>query len=429
MSEKNMNLNSNRLTVEEEIDLITLTKQLIKIPSTVDDGNDIYRYVQDYLKQKGLPVQLQSKRNPYVDYHDFSNLYVKLGNGNGPKIMLNGHLDTVGALRPQRWSYPPFDAVEKDGKIYGRGSADMKAGCAAEIIALIAFARRKKEINGELFLSCVFGEEAPFSLGADSLLREFDLDDYDLIIVAEPSPILSVNDYCFTHDKIHATTFPVAIVGAEGRVVLEIELFGKAAHASHPSRGINALHDASTLISELARFDIFTNIKRGRGHYVVLNIEGGDPTFTVPEYCRILINRQIMLGEDADSVIREIKKIVLALRLESKIQVYKRHSPDPLLEYMPYINDKSKMIDLFLETVNEQQKKQDSSDASNQEELCRFTTRSVGDFNLFGTRTKAPTLIFGPGGGHIHAPDEYVNKDEIIETANYLLSFLMKVYP
>jgi succinyl-diaminopimelate desuccinylase len=425
-----MNHNCNRLTPEEIIDLLTLTKQLIRIPSSVTDGDEIYKYTEDYLKNKKLPVIRQTIKNPYITYHNFENLYVKLGNGNGPKIMLNGHLDTVGVQRPERWKYPPFEGVEKNGHIYGRGAADMKGGMAAAIMALIAFAKRKPEFDGEVFLSCVFGEEAPFSLGADTLLREYSFDDYDLILITEPSPILSINDYCFTHDKIHETAFPVGIVGAEGRVVLEIEFFGKAAHASHPSRGINALHDAANLISELAHFDIFTNIKRGRGHYVVLNIEGGDPTFTVPEYCRVLINRQIMLGEDVASVIREIEKIVNALRLKSKVQVYKRHAPDPSLEYMPYINDDSIFIDKFFETINTYNGVYNvkSHTSSDQSIGCRFTTRSVGDFNLFGTRTKAPTLVFGPGGGNIHAPDEYVNKHEVIETANYLLSFLLSVY-
>ena len=425
-----MNHNCNQLTAEETTDLLSLTKQLIRIPSSVTDGDEIYKYTEDYLKDKELPVIRQTIKNPYITYHNFENLYVKLGDGNGPKIMLNGHLDTVGVDRPERWEYPPFKAVEKDGRIYGRGAADMKGGMAAAIIALLAFSRRKPDFHGEVFLSCVFGEEAPFSLGADTLLREYSFDDYDLIIVTEPSPILSINDYCFTHDKIHKTTFPVSVVGAEGRVVLEIEFFGKAAHASHPSRGINALHDASILISELARFDIFTNIKRGRGHYVVLNIEGGDPTFTVPEYCRVLINRQIMLGEDVASIIREIKKIVRALRLKSKVQVYKRHSPDPCLEYKPYVNTDDPFIDRFFETVKTYDSVYNDKDQnhSRYSSDCRFTTRSVGDFNLFGTRTKAPTLVFGPGGGNIHAPDEYVNKDEVIETANYLLSYLMSVY-
>jgi len=425
-----MNHNCDRLTAEETIDLLTLTKQLIRIPSSVTDGDEIYKYTEDYLINNQLPVFRQSIKNPYITYHNFENLYVKLGNGNGPKIMLNGHLDTVGVQRPERWKHPPFAAVEEQGVIYGRGAADMKGGMAAAIMALIAFSKRKPSFDGEVFLSCVFGEEAPFSLGADTLLREFSFDDYDLIVITEPSPILSINDYCFTHDKIHETEFPVSIVGAEGRVVLEIEFFGKAAHASHPSRGINALHDASVLISELAHFDIFTNIKRGRGHYVVLNIEGGDPTFTVPEYCRVLINRQIMLGEDVASVIREIEKIVNALQLKSKVQVYKRHSPDPNLEYMPYLNQESVYLDKFFETIKNYNSKYNVQRNTNSmySHNCRFTTRSVGDFNLFGTRSKAPTLIFGPGGGNIHAPDEFVYKNEIIETANYLLSFLMSVY-
>ncbi|HMA82676.1 MAG TPA: M20/M25/M40 family metallo-hydrolase [Candidatus Thermoplasmatota archaeon] len=425
-----MNHNCKRLTAEETIDLLTLTKQLIRIPSSVTDGDEIYKYTEDYLKNNNLPVVRQTIKNPYITYHNFENLYVKLGNGNGPKIMLNGHLDTVDVQRPERWKHPPFAAVEEDGRIYGRGAADMKGGMAAAISALIAFSNRKPEFNGEVFLSCVFGEEAPFSLGADTLLREYCFDDYDLIVITEPSPILSVNDYCFTHDKIHETVFPASIVGAEGRVVLEIEFFGRAAHASHPSRGINALHDAAVLISELAHFDIFTNIKRGRGHYVVLNIEGGDPTFTVPEYCRVLINRQIMLGEDVASIIREIEKIVKALRLKSKVQVYKRHSPDPSLEYKPYVNQDSTYLKRFFDTVKTYNSVFNVlSDTSSEHSLdCRFTTRSVGDFNLFGTRTKAPTLVFGPGGGNIHAPDEYVHKQDIIETANYLLSFLMSVY-
>ncbi|MDG6218624.1 MAG: M20/M25/M40 family metallo-hydrolase [Candidatus Thermoplasmatota archaeon] len=425
-----MNHNYDQLTYGETLDLINLTKNLICIPSSVTDGDEIYSYTETYLKKNNLPVIRQTITNPYISYQNFENLYVKIGEGHGPKIMLNGHLDTVGVYRPERWKHPPFAGVEENERIYGRGAADMKGGMAAAIIALIAFKKRKPQFNGELFLSCVFGEEAPFSLGADTLLREYSLDDYDLIIVTEPSPLLSADDYCFTHDKIHKTKFPVTIVGAEGRVVLEIEFFGRAAHASHPDKGINALHDAALLISELARFDIFTNIKRGRGHYVVLNIEGGDPTFTVPEYCRVLINRQLMLGETVTSVIREIKKIVKALRLRSKVQVYKRHSPDLCLEYKPYVNNESSYINHFFDIITKYDTIFNQSPEGFSRHLtnCRFTTRSVGDFNLFGTRTKAPTIVFGPGGGNIHAPDEFVYKNELLKTANYLLSFLMSVY-
>jgi acetylornithine deacetylase/succinyl-diaminopimelate desuccinylase-like protein len=414
------------LNKSEEKDLITLTKELIKIPSSVADGKEIYEFVYKYLKKRKFDIKFQETKNPYMKYQDFSNLYLKIGNGNGPKIMLNGHLDTVTVDKRHSWKHPPYSAVEENGRIYGRGSADMKAGCASIIQTIISLTKRKKEINGEIFLSLVFGEEAPFSLGTDTLLKEFNFKDYNLIIVPEPTPLLTHSDYCFTHGKIHKSKFPVPVIGAEGRALFILEFFGKAAHASHPSSGINALHDAATLISELARFDIFTHIKRGRGHYVVLDIDGGDQSFTVPSYCKIFINRQVMLGETAKSVERELKKIVKALRLKSKVKIYRKQAPGPELEYKPYLFKEDKYIDLFIEKLIDAEKK--IHDEKKDLRLCKFSTKSVGDFNLFGTRTKIPTLIFGPGGGNIHAPNEYVNKEEVIETSNYLLNYLMEVY-
>ncbi len=414
------------LKKNEQNDLIHLVKELIRIPSSAEDGNEIYEFVYTYLRERNFNIQFQQTKNPYITYQNVSNLYLKLGNGNGPKIMLNGHLDAVTVDKRDKWKHPPYSAVEENGRIFGRGSADMKAGCAAAITALIALTHRKKEINGELFLSCVFGEEAPFSLGTDTLLKEFDFKDYDLIIIPEPSPLITRNDYCFTHGRIHKSKFPVPIIGAEGRILLVIEFYGKASHASHPSFGVNALHDASTLISELARFDIFTHIKRGRGHYCVLNIEGGDESFTVPSFARILVNRQIMLGENVTSVIREIKKIVRALRLKSKVEIYRRHSPGPELEYQPYLFENCEYIDTFINHIRSLQRQHTNEDTK--PPLCKYSTRSVGDFNLFGKRAKVPTLIFGPGGGNIHAPNEYVNTQEVIDTTNYLLSFFQEVY-
>ena len=422
----------HRLTSEEEQELIHLTKELIKIPSTVKDGKTIYTYVEHYLKERNIKISNQTIPSSSIEYYNFPNLYVKIGNGKGPKIMLNGHLDTVSAKWPERWRHPPFQAVEEDGKIYGRGAADMKAGCAAAILTLLALQKRKKEIKGELFLSLVFGEEAPFSLGTDILLREFDISDYQLAIIPEPSPLLTLNDYCCFHRRVHKSRFPVAIIGAEGRMVLEIEFHGKAVHASHPTQGINALHDASQLITELSRFNVYSNITRGRGDYVILNIEGGDPTFTVPDYCKILVNRQMVLGENVKSVIREIKKIIRELRLKSTINIYQRQSPDPGLEYRPYVSKNNSYIDLFMEkivNIDPPEKIENGKkplglfNSSN----CQFITRSVGDFNLVATRAQIPTIVFGPGGGNIHACNEFVYIHDLVATANHLVNYLMEI--
>jgi len=398
------------LSDEEEQELIRLTKDLITIPSSMTDGKEIYDKVTRYLEDNSIDVQNQTVSSPYVDNDLHRNLYARIGDGKGPRIMLNCHLDTVQA--GSGWFFPPYSAHEEDGKIYGLGAADMKAGCAIAIITFLAIARRK-EVRGELFLSCVFGEEAPFSLGTDALLREHDLKGYDLIIVPEPSPLLAINDYCVRHKRIHKANFPVVIIGAEGRIMLEIEFFGRPSHASHPSQGINALHDAAKVITGLENLDVMSNIKMGRGHYVVLNIEGGDQTFTVPPYCKLMVNRQLTLGESERTVMKEINRLISSLGIRSKVRIRKRFSPAPELEYRPYICEKGRYLESFMKHVSSS---------------CPFTTSSVGDFNLFGTRTKVPVLVFGPGGGRIHAPNEYVNRDEIVSVARTLLEFLLDVF-
>ncbi|HDS59768.1 MAG TPA: M20 family peptidase [Thermoplasmatales archaeon] len=405
----------HRIDASEEDDLVALTKKLISIPSTAEHGREIYDFVQGYLRKRGLSPRLQTIKNPFDHTDRYSNLYAKLGTGRGPKVMLNGHLDTVPARGD--WFYPPHQATEESGKIYGLGAADMKGGCAAAIAAVLALAQRRESIDGELFLSFVFGEESPFSLGADSLLREHDIHDYDLIVITEPSPILALGDYCYTHRRVHKSSFPVPIIGAEGRIMFEIEFYGKSSHASHPSHGVNALEDAAQLISKLVDFDVFSSIKMGRGHYVVLNIEGGDQTFTVPSYCKILVNRQLTLGEDEESAIREVKHIIDKLNLRSQVSIKKRFSPSPDLEYRPYLFERSPLLEKFMEVL-----------PPANGERCRFTTSSVGDFNLFATRTGVPTLVFGPGGGNIHAPNEYVHRQEVVHTANYLLEFFMRIF-
>lgn len=403
-------------TIEEE-QLITLLKKLIRIPSAIQDGCTIYDYVRTYLEGQDLTVETNTVDNPYLTYSEVTNLYLRTGNKKGPKIMVNAHLDTVPTMEGN-WFHPPYSANEVDGRIYGVGAADMKGGCAAAIISVLALLERKEEINGEIFLSLVFGEEAPFSLGTDTLLREYDLSEYDLVIVTEPSPQLAINDFCYSHREYHDARFPTPIIGAEGRVLFEVEFRGESAHASHPSEGINALHDAAHFISKIADFDIFTSIKMGRGHYVVININGGDRTFTVPGYCKILVNRQLVVGEDEYTTLDELNRLVSKLKLDSKVTIKQELTPTPELLYRPYLCEKSEFIDKFMERMPQ---KQDGTQ-------CKFTSSSVGDFNLFGTRAKVPTLVFGPGGGNLHAPNEYVKRQEVIDTANYLLDFFMGVF-
>lgn len=213
--------------------------------------------------------------------------------------------------------------------------------------------------------------------------------------------------------------FPVIVSGAEGRELFELEFYGVNSHASHPKRGINAIQDASKVISELINFNKFSDIKTGRGDYVILNMEGGDESFTVPGYCKVSINRQLGIGEKPSTVEKEIKQIIKSLKLKSKVRIERRYSPSEEVEYRPYLFNNNKYIEKMIEIVNKGRKKN---------KKCQFISSSVGDFNLFGTRAKVPTLVFGPGGDNIHSANEYVNKENIIDTSEYLIEFLKEIY-
>jgi succinyl-diaminopimelate desuccinylase len=400
-------------------ELLSLTKRLIETPSTSSSGTEIYDLVYRLVK-KGSPGPVwMGKKSQYLEYSDFRNVYAKVGNGKGPKIMLNCHLDTVDP--GNGWLNSPFSPVEENGRIYGLGAADMKGGSACAISSFLDISATNGSLDGELYLSCVFGEEAPYSLGTDALLKELTMSDLDLVIIPEPSPLLGIYDHCVVHKRIHRSRFPVVIVGAEGRVLFEVEFFGKASHASHPSQGVNALHDASRFITELTRFDLFSSIKMGRGHYVVLNVDGGDQSFTVPSYCKLLVNRQLTLGEDEKKAMKEVQDIARSLKLRSKVKIKKRYSPSPELEYKPYLHESSRYMDMFLEHVP-------VPPYGRSRRKCLFTTSSVGDFNLFGARAGVPTVIYGPGGGNIHSPNEFVNCSEIFQVKDHITDFLMEAF-
>jgi acetylornithine deacetylase/succinyl-diaminopimelate desuccinylase-like protein len=159
----------------------------------------------------------------------------------------------------------------------------------------------------------------------------------------------------------------------------------------------------------------------GRGDYVVLNIEGGDESFTVPGFCKVTINRQLGINEKPSAVEKEIRQIIKSLHLRTKVRLVRKYSPSEDVEYRPYLSKNNKYFDKFFEII-------EAYNPGSKTNNCRFITTSIGDFNLFGVRTKIPTLVFGPGGGCIHSANEFVNKQEIIDSAEYLTKWLLDIY-
>ena len=217
------------------------------------------------------------------------NLVARIGGesgGSSRSLMLNGHLDVVGV---EGMIHPPFEAREREGRLYGRGSADMKGGvaamCAAALQAVRAGAR------GEIIIAAVADEEYE-SLGTRTLLAQGVR--ADACVVTEPTRL--------------------AIMPAHrGFVWLEVEIAGRAAHGSRWDIGVDAIRHAGLLLAELDAYDAETLPARthpllGRGSLHASLIEGGIGMSTYPDRCVLKLERRTIPGETPADIVAEVRQ-------------------------------------------------------------------------------------------------------------------------
>jgi acetylornithine deacetylase len=215
------------------------------------------------------------------------NVIARVGAARGGRtLILNGHLDVVGT---EGMIHAPFEAAERDGKLFGRGSADMKGGVAA-MCAAAARADAAGTLEGEAIITAVADEEWA-SAGTKALL-DAGLRG-DAAIVTEPTGL--------------------AIMPAHrGFVWCTVTFRGRAAHGSRYELGVDAIRHAGLLLTELDAFEhgplaARTHPLLGRGSLHASTIEGGTGMSTYPERCVLRIERRTLPGERAENVLIEIR--------------------------------------------------------------------------------------------------------------------------
>ena len=223
-----------------------------------------------------------------VEVHDAApgrpNVVARAGRGRGRSLMLNGHLDVVGI---EGMTHAPFGGEERDGRLYGRGAADMKGGLAAMSAAAARAAARG--IAGEVIVTAVADEEH-MSMGTRELLRRGVR--ADAAIVAEPTGL--------------------AIMPAhKGFAWIEIEVRGRAAHGSRYDVGVDAILESAPLLDELSRLErevlpMRSHPLLGRPSLHVSTIEGGTGWSTYPDRCVIRVERRTLPGENPDTPLAEV---------------------------------------------------------------------------------------------------------------------------
>lgn len=387
-------------------DVVELTQKLIAIPSPYFEEKAIMEFVEDWFRNHGM--------QPFVhEYHEYKvtgnrgrNIVVNLEGGQpGPAICLNGHLDTVKLCGG--WTVDPYAGIVDGDRIYGLGALDMKSGCAASMLALKAFHSRYKSFRGRIAATFVSVEEGPYGMGTNALIEDGYIRDIDFSVVTEPSTGFSRQQ------------FPTVCLGARGGYGLEIELFGKASHAALPRNGKSAALDASRLVCELENVEYVRDEHLGTGAACVVGIDSDGGACSVPDYARIKLFWHIVVGEDENSIRREIEKAIERARIQCEYKIKFRDAPSEGSKgFMPYtVSEDEPLVKAFLKSV---------ADVCGKEpEKAYF--QSIGDFNYLGSRLNAPVVIFGADGENFHSHDEYATISSIQKTAEVIYDFLVKI--
>lgn len=263
----------------------SLLCDLVAIPSYGGEDEHIIRYLVDRFRRRNVPCR--------VTELDGKPINVVAEIGDGPRtIVLNSHHDTVPPGDRALWSTDPFTPVELDGRIYGRGAQDAKGCLAAMIVAFEALAERRDALPARVVLMAV-GEEERGGLGTKTeAMRDLRA---DAALIGESTQL-------------------VPMIAHKGVLRLEVEVVGKAAHASEPEAGVNAITAMAPIISALDRLgaEIRRRTERhtGNASLVISTIAGGTALNVIPARCVISIDRRVLPNETEAEAMREIAEAV-----------------------------------------------------------------------------------------------------------------------
>jgi len=250
---------------------LELVKKLISIKSPYFEEDRIMEFVESWFLANGMMAHIHNYHEEKVTGFKGKNVIVELqGSKPGPSICINGHLDTVKLCNG--WTMDPYAGYVDGDRIYGVGALDMKSGCAATMLALKAFSEEHEDFKGRIISTYVSSEEGPYGMGTNALIEEGYLKDVDFSIVTEPSA------------GFVGKPFPTVCLGARGGYGLEIEFFGKSAHAALPKSGISAALDAAKVVCELENVDYIADEHLGTGAACVVAIECDGGACSVPDY-------------------------------------------------------------------------------------------------------------------------------------------------
>ena len=295
-------------------EIVDFTADLIRIPTINPPGEgyaDCARAIGDKLAAFGFEVdyEVADGRPEHTRTHPRVNVVgLRRGRHARPAVHLNGHFDVVPA--GAGWTVDPFGGVVRDGRIYGRGACDMKAGIAAAMFAAEAIRRSGIDLNGSVEISGTVDEESGGFAGAAWLAERKRLtsDRLDYVIIPEP---LNVDRIC---------------IGHRGVYWFEVETRGRIAHGSMPFLGVSAIEQMGVVLDRvrreltpaLASRTTAVPVVPDAARHATINVNGimggqavdGIQTPCVADSCRAIFDRRFLLEEGFDATKAEVSALL-----------------------------------------------------------------------------------------------------------------------
>jgi acetylornithine deacetylase/succinyl-diaminopimelate desuccinylase family protein len=336
---------------------------------------EIAAFVAEWLAARGLDVTVDDAvpGRPSV-------VGVARGTGGGRSLMLNAHLDTVTVEGMDR----PHEPVVRDGRMYGRGTYDMKGGLAAIMVAAAGVAN--EGLSGDVVVTAVADEEHA-SEGVQSVLRRWRA---DACLVAEP-----------THLR--------ACVAHKGFVWAQLETRGRAAHGSRPDLGVDAIAGMAPALAGIpslqARLDGRPHPLLGAGSLHASLIAGGRELSSYPERCVLDVERRTLPGEAASDVEGELADLLaLATAADPRLDTELRVG----LVREPFAVDADADIVATLRAAA-------APSLGAEPELVGHPAWMDA---AFIAAAGIPTVVFGPSGEGAHAVEEHVELESVEQVAH-----------
>jgi succinyl-diaminopimelate desuccinylase len=396
-------------------ELVELAQALIRFP-TINPPGEAYQpcaefigrrlgargFAVNYVRAAGTPGD--SERYPRVNV-----IARREGGVAGRCVHFNSHIDVV--QTGAGWTLDPFAAVIRDGKIYGRGACDMKGGLAASIIAVEALIDSGTQLPGALEISGTVDEESGGFGGVHYLAQRgwFSAPRVDHVIIPEP---LNVDRVC---------------IGHRGVWWAEVETHGRMAHGSMPFLGDCAVRHMNAFIDRLER-DLYPKLAARRTDMPVVpsgarhstmninSIHGGQaeasgfPAPCVPDSCRLVIDRRLLIEENMDSVKGEVRALLEQLAAEREGFAYELRD---IFEVQPTMADRNGPVARSTAAAVQRVLGREA------EFVCSPGTYDQKHIDRIGKLRDC--IAYGPGILDLaHQPDEYVLIEDMVSSAKVM---------